>query len=648
MRSLLTVAAVLTLAIPGAPAHAAAPAQYKVPAATSATTSTCNIAIPMSDGVRLFADLVAPDRPARRPTIVTVTGYNKGAGQYGACNASDALFATHGYNRLTVDDRGTGNSEGSWDSWGPRMQQDYKELLDWLVKQPWSDGTVGMTGGSYMGITSFLVAETMHPAVKTIWADVPMADAYRDVTLHGGSINAAFIPLWLGLVAGLGALPPSWTFDDPGAGLVTEATHLASVAGFQGNTILNYSTDGDLAYDGAFYQVRSPETKAAALDIPIAWTGGWFDLFQRGEARLYNDLKRLGPDRKKWFMSPTYHAAGNSHWDEMGLGSKDAVVLAWFDHWMKKAPNGIEAIPSINHWKMGAEAWAHPAAWPVPTAAWTRYLLGEGSLATTAGPPGADALPVIPLVGFCSRSITQWSAGLVLAGSNCETDNRLAEATALTYTTSDLKSDVEITGPITATIWGTLNRPEADLVAILTDVDASGKSTQVTGGWLNASQRALDPARSIRIGTETIVPFHPFTKAAQKAVPSGEAQRYDIEIFPTSQVFKAGHRIRLTIGTSDAHTLPTTIAAVNSLGGVFTLLRDAGHPSSVLLPIVPASAGATAVKATSDVRTGPQHVLPVTGRGTPLLPAALVALLALVLGGSTRARGARIRPERRR
>jgi putative CocE/NonD family hydrolase len=236
---------------------------------------------------------------------------------------------------------------------------------------------------------------------------------------------------------------------------------------------------------------------------------------------------------------------------------------------------------------------------------------------------------VIPLVGFCSRSLTQWSAGLVLAGSNCETDNRLAETTALTYTTDALTSDVEVTGPITATIWGTLNRPEADLAAILTDVDPSGKSTQITGGWLNASHRAIDDGRSIHIGPEMIVPFHPFTKAAQKAVPA-EPQRYDIEIFPTSQVFKAGHRMRLTIGTSDAHTLPPTFAAVNALGGVFTLLRDAAHPSSVLLPIVPASSGAASVKASTAVRTEPQHVLPVTGGETFVTAAALSLAIGIV------------------
>jgi putative CocE/NonD family hydrolase len=633
------------------PARAASTPQYTVPP-TSGTKSTCNVPVTMSDGVRLFGDLVSPEQPGRYPTILTLTGYNKGPGAYGACSASDSLFAGHGYNRFVVDDRGTGNSEGSWDSWGARMQLDYKELLDWIVKQPWSNGIVGTTGGSYLGITSFLVAETGHPSVKAIWADVPMADAYRDVTNHGGNINVAFIPLWLALVAGLGALPPTWTFDDTGAGLATEAAHLASVAGFQGKSVAEFATNGELAYDGDFYKLRSPETKAAALHVPVAWTGGWFDLFQRGETRLYGALKSLGPDQKKFFMSPTYHTAGNSHWDEMGIGSKSAVMLAWFDHWLKGVDNGIERIPSVNLWNMGAEKWTHPAGWPVPSTEWTRYALGSGpsgsarslndgalTTASNAAKAGADALPVLPLLGICSRSITQWSAGLALGGSRCETDNRIEELTALTYTTDALPADVNVTGPITATLWGTLNRPEANLGAIVTDVAPDGTSTQVTGGWLNASQRALDPARAIKVGVDTVIPFHPYTKQSQAAVPSGVPQRYDIEVFPTSQVFKAGHRIRLTVTTGDAHALPPAVVAPNLAGAVFTLLHDPAHPSSVLLPIVPAStAPGTAVAPTGFSRVDERPVLAATGRDATAAGWAALALTLVLFARRRRRR----------
>jgi len=632
-RGLLAVTVVCALAgalVWTAPSRAAG--RYQVPAAKFGAKPSCDIPIRMSDGVRLFADVVTPDVVGKYPTILTITGYNKSPARYGSCSTADNAFVgqgpyvAQGYNRIVVDDRGTGNSEGSWDSWGERMQQDYKEVLDWIVAQPWSNGSVGLTGASYMGITSFLAAETLHPAVKAIWADVPMADAYRDVTLHGGNIDSGFIPLWLGLVGGLGAPPPSWSFTDPQAALTTMASHASGSAEFQGGSTASFATNGDRAYDGPFYRLRSPETKAANLHIPVAWTGGWFDLFQRGEPRLYNALSGLDATQKKWFQSPTYHAAGDDHWDELGLGPKDAVVLAWFDHWLKGVNNGIESIPSISTWAMGANRWEHPASWPVPGTRWTSLWLdgqkagsasslNDGSLSSVGGfSAGADQVPLGSVNGVCSRSTTQWTAGLVLAGTPCETDNRLSEATALTYTTATLPADLQVTGPLTATIWATLDRPDATFVALVSDVAPDGTSSQVTGGWLNASHRALDPARTLTADGQTIVPYHPFTKEAQQPAPTGKAAEYQIEVFPTSQVFKTGHRLRLTIATGELPhiTAPAPVAA-SELGGTATILHDAAHPSRLLVPVVGTSAAPATVLGNTVTAPAPAAAAPAAG-----------------------------------
>src|SRR5947209_430179 len=229
---LLAVAAVLLSA---APAHA--------------MVSMCNVPITMSDGVVLRANLFLPgDGAGHYPTVLTATGYNKDAtnptGQ--SCGTSGALatvnpsLVDHGMAAMILDDRGTGASQGNWDSWGQRTQDDYGEVLDWIQRQPWSDGKVGTTGGSYMGITSFLIAEKdaervaagKPRAVRAIWAEVPMADAYRDVTFHGGSTDAGFMPLWLGLTSGLSDLPPSTFSQDPAGSAQTYASHLANTFSF--------------------------------------------------------------------------------------------------------------------------------------------------------------------------------------------------------------------------------------------------------------------------------------------------------------------------------------------------------------------------------------------------------------------------------
>ncbi len=157
--------------------------------------------------------------------MLTVTGYNKDAGNPTGqdCESSQGIagdepaLTEKGFAVMVMDDRGTGASGGKWEAWGQRTQEDYKEVLNWIQAQPWSDSKVATTGESYMGITSLLlaeadaarVAEGKPRAVEAVWADIPMADAYRDVTFQGGALDSGFMPLWLGLVTGLSALPPS-------------------------------------------------------------------------------------------------------------------------------------------------------------------------------------------------------------------------------------------------------------------------------------------------------------------------------------------------------------------------------------------------------------------------------------------------------
>src|SRR3954467_3086586 len=241
-------------------------ATLALPSAAHASTAMCNVPITTGDGIVLRANVWLPDAPTGKvPTVLTVTGYNKDttnptgqacSGEGGIATA-DTSLADKGYAVMLVDDRGTGASQGKWDSWGERTQLDYQDILDWIQAQSWSDGPVATTGASYMGITSMLLAEAdaervrqgKPRAVKAIWADVPMSDAYRDVTFHGGAVDAGFMPFWLGLTSTLSALPPSTTTTDPAGSAQTYADHLANAWQFAGQKILDTSLGNDSAYD---------------------------------------------------------------------------------------------------------------------------------------------------------------------------------------------------------------------------------------------------------------------------------------------------------------------------------------------------------------------------------------------------------------
>jgi putative CocE/NonD family hydrolase len=591
-----------------------------LPAAAAAAepVTRCNVPIPVSDGATLRGNLFLPAATGRFPTAITVTGYNKdvdnplgtSCSAQGGIAGGDPALVEAGYAVLVVDDRGTGASEGTWDSWGRRTQEDYVDLLDWLQAQPWSDGRAATTGSSYMGITSLLVAQAdaarvaagRPRAVRAVWANVPMADAYRDVTFHGGATDAGFIPLWLGLVNALSGLPPSTTPTDPGSAAPAWLQRLPGNGSFAASNVADAALGGDSAFDGPFYRLRSPGERAHELEIPVAWTGGWFDIFQRGEPLLYELLERA-PSKKFW-MTPTYHASGEEVFAQQGIGSVSDVRVRWFDRWVKGERNGVEDLPPVNLFTMGADRWQHLPDWPVPDTEYTRFHLGRGALATDRpAKPGGDSAPLLPASSPCSRLTAQWTAGAGAAGP-CETDNRTFEASALTYTTEPLEQDTEVTGLISANLWATLSRPDANLVAVLSDVAPSGESTQLTAGFLQASHRAVDAGRSTRGPGGTVIrPFHPFTREAAEPVEPNEPQLYRIEIYPTSNVFKAGHRIRLTLSTANTPTTAPSLPAVGEqAGGTIRVLRGGRYDSHVLLPL----RGAAAASARSVAQLPPR------------------------------------------
>jgi putative CocE/NonD family hydrolase len=591
--------------------------------------SICNAPISMSDGVVLRANVFLPKASGRFPVVLTITGYNKDTNNPvgSGCTSASALapgntkLLDKGIAIMILDDRGTGASGGRWDSWGQRTQDDYAEVLDWIEAQKWSDGKVGMNGTSYMGITSFLateqdqkrVREGKPRAVRAIWANVPMADAYRDVTYHGGAIDSGFIPLWLGLVGALSTVPPSNAMQEPNTALPTWAGHLANWSDFQAQKIVDASTGGDSAYDGPFYRLRSPIEHIADVHVPVAITGGWWDLFQRGEPVLFENLVN-SPDKKIWMM-PQYHGAPDAtSWNKQGVGDEADFEAKWFDHWLNGASNGIESFSPVNLYTMGAERWQHLRRWPLPNTDYTPYYLGTGGTLATEKPStaGSDTAPLLPVSSPCSRMTAQWTAGLA-SSQLCDTDNSSWEATGLTYTTPPLAHDTQITGLVKADVWAELtSAKDATLVAVLSDVDpSSGRSNQITAGFLLASQRALDPSKGTYTNDGLLIrPYHPFTKASQRPVTPNEADEYQIEIYPTSQVFKEGHRIRLTIGTANTPDTETPLPdAVNELGTV-TLLHGPGYPSNVLLPVTgperPDTAAVKGVKAKSK-RHGHHH-----------------------------------------
>src|SRR5213594_5108519 len=589
------VVSMITLRLPTASLVAAAVLVGAAPGRGSAEPTSYNVVsdvrIPMSDGVLLDSDEYIPTTGCSCPTILVQTPYRKsGAG----VSEGNTIFPSNGYAMIVVDVRGTGS------------------------------------GVSYSAINQFLTVEQPGTqAVKAIFPIVPMSDAYRDVTWAGGNTDFGFIPLWLGLVNGLALIPAQDALSEPRIALNAESQHALDVAEFAGPALLDGTLGGyemmlpsalqtfpEQAYDGPFYQLRSPIRNISRVTVPTFIVGGTYDLFQRGEPILFRGLK-LSRARKKLMIGPWYHtSAGNGLtaddgsspvYDTKGnlLPSLNNLQLAWFDHWLKGVANGIDAFPAVETYYLGAGKWAPDTKYPASRTTYRRWYLSAapgsgtslyaGSLAPAAvGGNTTVTLPWIPLDGTCSRSTTQWTAGLVSGIATCENDSRPSELLATTFTTPPFTAPYAISGPIDATIWISSTAADTQVIATLSDVAPDGASSQITAGTLVASLRALTATAcgavvadcSLYANGQLIEPWHPYTHASQSALTPGVPTRLEIEIFPTSAVIEPGHSLRLTIATGDFPHETSTLSTETSSLGVDTLYLGAGYQSSIYLGTV--------------------------------------------------------------
>ncbi len=559
---------------------------------------TRDVAVRMSDGVRLAADVYRPADasgrpvPGRFPVVLTQTPYNKN----GPLSFAADHLVSRGYVQVIVDVRGTGSSEGTWRAFGRREQRDGVELVEWSAsaERSWSDGRVALHGTSYGAINQLLTAARQPRGLKAIFPVVPLADVYRDVVASGGELDASFIPMWLGLVTGTSMVPPAYTATDPAMAASALSDHARGAATFQGASTVSFLRGGELAYDGPFYRVRSPIEVIDRVRVPTFVVGGWFDLFQRGEPMLYQRLAANGVP-SKLLMGPWYHTTVGEGLPAQGVPSLEDLELHWFDRYvLGRADETLRHMSNVTVMDLGTGRYTPSPSWPPPRVQYRElYLSGPASPGRPGGlvtsPPDRqrpDVLPWQPVSGVCTRSTAQWTAGAA-AGTPCETHNELNDLTGLAYDLP-LSEPLRLAGPIAVRLALSTNGRDSMLTVRLEDVAPDGTSTQLTAGWNTISFRAVDQARTVRVRGTVVQPYHPFTKESLLPVEEGEVYELWVEVFPTAATLPAGHRLRIAVQPSDTPHLGWTVPQMMSQpGAVVRLHHDAEHPSLVVLPQLP-------------------------------------------------------------
>ena len=574
------------------------------------TVTTKDLAIPMSDGVVLRGDLTLPATadgtaaPGQFPVVVTITAYNKTAiaGGFGStlAGADPAYLVKRGYAQLTVDARGTGSSEGSWCAFCARENQDGGEVLTWAHEQPWSNGSTAMTGASYMGIAQIFAAAAKPAGLKAIFPQVPGADVYRDVVASGGQLDVGFIPLWLGLVTATSLVPPAVTATDPSSGFAALAAHLLDAATFTVPLLTSAAAGADPAYDGPFYAERSPINVIGKVDVPTFLVSGEYDLFQRGTPLLFENLRKRGVPTKL-IIGPWDHLQGSSgaQVGDAGYGSLAELQLRWFDHYVKGVPDAdLDGdIAPLTYFEQGTGSWRTSQQWVGTDRRAQSYRL-SGTATTAAAPGGlttgaaqdgtADVYPV-PVSGLCTRSSSQWTAGVpnaIFPQNPCASNNALNDNTGVVFRTEPATSPIRFQGPIDARLYVSSVGGDGMLSVAVEDEAPDGTVSRLSGGWQVISQRALAPDRSRYLDGQLVQPYHPFTQASQQPLPAGTVAPVDVEVFPTGASIEPGHRLRIAVQAFDVpHLLPPATEALGALT-VIQIHNSTQYPSTVTIPLV--------------------------------------------------------------
>ncbi len=478
----------------------------------------------------------------------------------------DRKLIESGYTQVVVDVRGTGFSQGVWQVFQQREQQDTLEVIDWASKQPWSTGKIGMNGVSYSAINQVKAAAARPPALKAIFPVEPGGDLLRDVLATGGAFGIGFIPLWLAAVDITKLVPNvvailTGNFDwkwlaDRGSSPFTFFDMVIAALATPSVDQIPDNLKGLLDENSSLRQgmLVAPEN----IDTPTFLIGGWHDLFTNSEPKIYNAIP-LPPGKKQLIMDDTYHINPAVGFGTPGYPPRlEVLQRAWYDKWLKGIDNGIDHYGPVNLMQQGG-GWTTTDQFPRAGMTYQRMYLNSAPSGTTntslhdgsltVGPGAPAQLTVGPgLASLCSRDAAQISAGALAIFSGCAKDARPNELNGLTFTSASVNEPTLISGAVNVHLNTVLDTTDGYWNATLNDVAPDGRSTVLTSGQLTSSFRAIDESQTKRSANGDVTdPYNILTLATRAPIVPGKPTTLDVGLTATDAVLQPGHRLRVDV-----------------------------------------------------------------------------------------------------
>jgi hypothetical protein len=510
------------------------------------------VAVPMRDGVVLFADVYRPVEEGKFPVIVSRTPYSTERAP--SAYAAAVYFARRGFVYVFQDVRGRHESEGRWEPFRDDIEDGY-DTVEWAASQPWSNGKVGMSGGSYLGQVQWRAAQAKPPHLVAIFPRVASTSIYHDwVTVNGGwrlAFNFGWGPVRqesrimqnTGMhTAADGS--QSISYDEMVWHLPLDS--MQELAGRNAQFYRDWIAHTD--YDDYWKKV-SVEEHFSEIEVPVHTLGGFFDIFAQGTLRGYTGVSTKGATEKArkgshMMIGPWEHGPGQKvgamDWGEAALPDTAAIELRWFDYWLKGIDNGLDKEPPVKVFVMGRNEWRFENEYPLARTKYTpMYIDSDGS---ANGSHGDGKLAWDKPSGADSDQYVYDPANPVpsLGGANCcgvgtpsgPQDQRPNEGRGdiLVYTSDFIEDEFEIVGPVKMKLWASSNAVDTDFVARLIDVYPDGRAINIAEGILRTRYRD--------------------SLEEPKLMNPGEVYELEIDLIGTANLFQKGHRVRLHITSS--------------------------------------------------------------------------------------------------
>jgi len=577
--------------------------------AASSVVVDKNVAVPMRDGAVLRADVYRPAGTGRHPVLMQRTPYNKEFLTLTAMTLDPIRAAQAGYAVAIQDVRGRWASDGPPFFFYRDEPDDCYDTAQWAAAQPWSDGAVGAYGLSYMGATTWMTAAGAPPALRAISPTTAPSDFWNNHLWRGGALHWGLLVRWAlstvgpsALLRALGATPD---FKTALSGLAD------SIDGYEREIRRLPLTDFPAALPDHpeflpffFEALRHPTRDAWAssllvaerhgrVRVPALIIAGWHDLLLAADLEHFRKMREeaatgIARAATRIVIGPWSHGMFHNVVGDLDFGLRanglsldlredlTGLQLRWFDRWLKDRNNDADEEAPVRLFVQGANRWRDETGWPLARArVRPLYLRAQDGLSFEA--PSAAEAPDGYVYDPQDPTPTCGGSLLMPMTYRCGPVDQapwLARRDVLCFTSAPLGEGLEVTGPVKAVLFAATSAPDTDWIVRLCDVHADGRTFNVCDGVLRAQFRE--------------------SLSAPRPVEPGAVLRYEIDLWATSMLFRAGHRLRVLVTSSDfprydrnPNTGEFGVNATHTQAARQQIFHDAARASHLVLPVIP-------------------------------------------------------------